>query len=414
MLRTIFYLGGVQLANLLLPLIMLPFLSRKLGPTSLGQLVAVQSLFITLSMIVEYGFAFSGTRTLSTIRSDIDRSSRLVADVLGAKIILSVIYIFIAILIYFTAPVFNEHPSLYFLGVIFGIVQGINPLWFFQGVEKLKAYSLMDISGRLLGFVLTLLYIRQPGDNWKVLMFQSLGFFLSLSLSYGFMYRITRFVVPDFKGSLLALNDGKSMFIYKIIVSIYTTLNSTILRFFVPAAQVAYYSNADRIASAGKGAIGPITQVVFPRIAFLLPGDRKAAKDLFLRTLVLMAILCLFIAGFLYITSDWLVVKFLGKEFFGSVPAFKILCWSIPFVGISAAIGFTWLIPNSQDNIFNTIILIGAISNVLSLFYFIPHFGYIGMAWGVLLTEIIITLSLISYTFFIFEPNQYRLKENYD
>jgi PST family polysaccharide transporter len=60
--RNILALYGVRAVDQLLPLMVLPYLARTLGPANWGVFAIAQAFAIYGIVTVEYGFNFSGTR----------------------------------------------------------------------------------------------------------------------------------------------------------------------------------------------------------------------------------------------------------------------------------------------------------------------------------------------------------------
>ena len=81
--RNIFALYVVRAANQLLPLIVIPYLARVLGPSGWGLVAFAQAFAMYGIITVEYGFEFSGTRAVARDRGQASRMSELVAGILG-------------------------------------------------------------------------------------------------------------------------------------------------------------------------------------------------------------------------------------------------------------------------------------------------------------------------------------------
>jgi hypothetical protein len=58
-------LYGAKIANYLLPLVMVPYLARVLGPEAWGVILFVQAIGMYLMLVVEYSFDLSATRQVA-------------------------------------------------------------------------------------------------------------------------------------------------------------------------------------------------------------------------------------------------------------------------------------------------------------------------------------------------------------
>ena len=61
----------IQFANYIVPLIMVPYLVRVLGPAVYGSVAFAQEFINYLKLFVEYGFDWSATRKISILQEDL-------------------------------------------------------------------------------------------------------------------------------------------------------------------------------------------------------------------------------------------------------------------------------------------------------------------------------------------------------
>lgn len=70
LIRNFSYLSLLQVFNLILPLIVYPYLIRVLGKETYGLVVFAQSLVFYLVILVGFGFNISATKEVSIHRND--------------------------------------------------------------------------------------------------------------------------------------------------------------------------------------------------------------------------------------------------------------------------------------------------------------------------------------------------------
>jgi polysaccharide transporter, PST family len=103
------------------------------------------------------------------------RLSRLVSGVLGAESLLAILGVCGAIIF----REFNQHIAasnlLFWMGTIWGVFQTINMLWFFQGLERMRLASALEIAGKVTATLSIFVLVRRPEDGWKVMAAQCLG-----------------------------------------------------------------------------------------------------------------------------------------------------------------------------------------------------------------------------------------------
>ena len=81
-------LSTLQVINLILPFITLPYLSRVLGVSNYGVVVMVYSIMQLLFVLCDYGFNLSATKEISTHRNDIQRVNIIFSSIMSIKVVL--------------------------------------------------------------------------------------------------------------------------------------------------------------------------------------------------------------------------------------------------------------------------------------------------------------------------------------
>src|SRR5512134_3862244 len=89
--RNALSLYGVQAAEMLLPLIAVPYLARVLRPEGWGLVVFAQSFAGWLSLLLEYGFNLSATREIARHRDRPAELTRIISGVTGAVVLLALL-----------------------------------------------------------------------------------------------------------------------------------------------------------------------------------------------------------------------------------------------------------------------------------------------------------------------------------
>src|SRR4051812_5597226 len=86
--RNIGLLYTLQMANLALPLVNVPFLARALGPAGYGELAFAVALSGYFGAVVDFGFNVTGTRAAAALRADPQQLGALLGGVTAIKLAL--------------------------------------------------------------------------------------------------------------------------------------------------------------------------------------------------------------------------------------------------------------------------------------------------------------------------------------
>ncbi|RKX19382.1 MAG: flippase, partial [Candidatus Zixiibacteriota bacterium] len=196
-----FSLSFLQGANYLLPLISLPYLVRIMGAEGYGQVMFAYSFIQYFVVLTDYGFNLSATRSVSVNRDNSTKISEIVCSVLIIKTIFLIIGFGIMCAVVFSVPQFRADWMLFLLtyGIVIG--QAYFPIWFFQGMEKMKYITALNITARLIFTVFIFVLIRERSDYLYFPILYSIGFITAglISLYIIFWQFKVKPVLPSFK-----------------------------------------------------------------------------------------------------------------------------------------------------------------------------------------------------------------------
>lgn len=388
-------LYGVHAATYVLPLLTTPFLARVLGPVSLGLLVFAQAFGALLGMLVQYGFDFSANREVARAGDDPGRLAEVLANVMSAKIMLTLLAVGIAVLASVFLPTLRDHPALLWTSVFWGIAQASSLMWYFVGVERASIASTLDVVTKSLATVSVLALVRGPADIWWVPTLNGGAAAVSTLLALRIAYRDVPVMAPSVRRALAALRTGRSMFLFSAAASLSASGSAFLLGLFVEPRLLGYYNGADRIARAFVGVLQPVNRALYPRFNRAAHSGLSEARALLPVGFRLVGgaglVLCLVAA----LGAPLWVRVLLGPEFEPAVPVLRILALLSLVVAFNLVLGILWLLPLGRDRSFNTIVIGGAALNALLIALLVPRYGSLGMAGAVVLAEVAVFMGLL-------------------
>ncbi|HXW14921.1 MAG TPA: flippase [Terriglobia bacterium] len=385
---------AVQAANIAVPLLTVPYLTRVLQPTGWGLFGFAQSFGLSLGVVAEYGFWLSANREVARHRDDRDKLSTIVAGVMGAKALLAVGAIVIGLLVEPVIPLFRQHPRLLWAAVFWSISQGYNMLWYYQGTERIWRMASFDVFFKASALAAIFLFVKGPGDEAKALALGALGWFLSAVVTAIIAYREVGFRRPTLALCWNALRMGWSMFLFRTAFILYSSGNGFILGLFAAPAQVGYYTGAEKIGKGLLTPLSPLSQAVFPRVSYLAVHSRNRAARVARFSLIVMCLGGFLLGGVAFFFAPLIIRIVLGPHFQPSVPVLRILAGLAPAMAISLALGIQWMLPLGLDDAFNRIILCAGILNIVLAVFLAPLYGQMGMACSVLTCEIFVAIGM--------------------
>lgn len=388
-------LYGVQICRKVFPLITMPYLLRVLGPSVWGSVAFVSSLGEFIVLIIEFGFNLSATREIAQSRHLPKKCSGLMAGVLGAQVILATVSVTGAWVASRYIPLLRQNPHLLWAGIFYGVFQGMNPLWFFQGLERLRLAASLEIAGKILGVMGIFLFVRSSSNAWEALIFQGLPPMLSTIVGLFLAYRLFPFLLPTAGLVKDALISGWRLFVFRSAESLYGAGNAFILGLFAPMSSVGYFVIAEKISKAAFGLLNPIRESLYPRISRLTVTSIENAARLVKVGALIMISGGLALGVSLYVLAPQIIRAMAGSNLQPAITVLRIFSILPPLLSITYSIGLQWLLPLGLDSTVNRIFLAAGALNLIIAVLAAPLYQHFGMAVSVVISELYACVSMV-------------------
>jgi polysaccharide transporter, PST family len=386
-------LYGVQACTYALPLLTFPYLAHVLGPSGWGVVVFAQAIGVVIASVVEYGFDISASRETSRQRDDPQRLSALISGVLGAKSLLATVCIAGALF----SRRYTHHiaPSLalFWSSTIWGVCQGINMLWFFQGLERMRLASALEIAGKVMATLSIFVLVHKPDDGWKVMAAQCVGCVVAHGVTVVLAYREVGFRWPTPSSMWDALRLGGSMFLFRTVQGLSGSVNRLVLGSVAPVAVLGEYAGAEKITRVFQQGMWPVNQALYPKLTQLAKNNPQGALKTVRFSLLFLGGLGLVFGLAIFLGAPLLVRLALGPAFEEAVPVLRVFSLWIPLTGLCTVITFQVILPGQLDNQFNLVNFTAALVNIFAAFLLAPRFGAVGIAWSAVIGQIYTVLA---------------------
>jgi PST family polysaccharide transporter len=350
--------------------------------------VFAQAIGAVIASVVEYGFDISASRETSRQRNDPERLSALISGVLGAKFLLAALCIGGAL---FSRP-FTHHiaPSLalFWASTIWGVCQGINMLWFFQGLERMRLASALEIGGKVLATLSIFVLVHKPDDGWKVMAAQCVGCVVAHGVTVVLAYREVGFQWPTPSSVWDALRLGGGMFLFRAVQGLSGSINGLILGSVAPVAALGEYAGADRITRVFQQGMWPENQALYPKLTHQTQNDPNSAIKTVRLSLLFLGGLGLVFGLTIFLGAPLLVHLVLGPAFKNSVPVLRVFSLWIPLIALCTVMIFQLLLPNHLDKQFNFVNLTAALLGIVSTLLLAPRYRALGVAWSAVAVQL--------------------------
>ena len=383
-----------QLLIIILPIITTPYVTRVFSSNNLGTYGYFNSIVTYFLLLATLGIGNYGTKEISGNRKAIHQNFWGIYGIqLGASLFSAILYVIVCLIL----PAMQNTVA-YILGLSL-LSKGLDISWLFQGLEDFRKITVRNITVKLVGVISIFLFIRSINDLYLYVFLLTI-FELLGQLSMWLPAR--EFIGKPHFDWLYAKQHLKPvilLFLPQVAISLYVTLDSTMLGSLASIRDVGIYDQSLKLVKILLTLVTSLGSVMLPRVSNLLSsGDHKAVNKMHeMSFLIYNLVIFPIMAGMLIINDDF-VTFFLGQDFQEVRYAIAIMIFRMFFIGWTNIMGIQILIPHNKNKEFMISTTIPAIVSVGLNLLLLPKFGYIGAAIVSVLTEALVWAIQLYYT----------------
>lgn len=183
----------------IIPLLTMPYLVRTLGPEKYG-LIAFAAGFAQVFVVIVDSINLSTVRQVSMNKDNPAELSQIFCSAMAVRILLMLGSRTVMLTVIATMPRFRNDWEVF--AISFLSVPGtiMSPVWFFQGMERMKLIAVVSMSSRVLAAIAIFVFVRQ-GDYFIAAAIQQSTLLLVGSLTFRIIWSIAqvRLSVPSIR-----------------------------------------------------------------------------------------------------------------------------------------------------------------------------------------------------------------------
>jgi len=384
----------LQVMNLALPLITVPYIARVLGPEVIGKVSYANSLAYYFYIIGSFGLNIYASREIAYNQGDKIKISAVFSSIVFLKTI---------ILIPLAITYFTIDQSLIWLITFVNILYLFMDIsWFFQGIQDFKILFLRNIVIKVLSVLLIFTLIKSADDIYLyalimygssliglLLLIPSVKKHLDLKTFFGNFFRL-----KNFNYLLLSL----PLYIPQLGIDIYNSIDRSFIGYMVNETEVGYYEMSQKIVRVFLILITSLGTVLMPQIASMIKSG-KEIKTTLDKSIGFTLFLTCGILGLLFSLSDFIVTFFLGERFIESINLLRILSFLLLPISIGSIIGTQYMLPIGMDKQYKTPVIIGVVVNIILNIILIKSFASNGAALASVISEFAVVSTMVVLTF---------------
>ena len=363
-----FYLSIIEAIRLIMPFIALPYIITTIGATNYGIIIFSQTIVSYFSIVINWGLDVTSVREVSLNRGSLKKMSLIVSTVFTIKYLYAFLSCFSEVII---------------------------PVWFFQGIEKMKYLTYIRTTSIVLYTILVFTFIKKEMDFTLLALLQSLANITAgvFSLILLLIFCRVKFVFPTFRVMKETFCNSTPFFVSRVSFLLNTNIAKTMSGLFLNMHTVAAFDLSQKILSFVSVPIQMLNQAIYPHVA------KNPIKSFSVKMLYVIAALSLILSVLLFFLAPYIILYFSAQLYAEALIFIRILCLYVFCFGINTYLGTPLLVAYGFYKPFNFSVIYSTLF-VCSLYGILYVFNLLGgecFALAMFLTELFILIYRFYY-----------------
>lgn len=396
------WMAVFQAANYVIPILLIPYISRILGVDSFGKVTYMQTIAQYATFFINFGFEYTSTRAIAVNCDNPEKLRSIFWGTIYAKMLLTVVSLLVFLPYSFSHSQSTEEMVMYMAAWMINVGWWLYPSWYFQGMEKLSIMSVANFMIKAAGAILVVVCVREASDSVNYLASFSFSYIAGGLITIVYCIRkegmIRISVTADTVKTLIG--DSLPVFLASVFSSITQAYAITYLGSgHATEHDLGIYSGAFKLVFAAVAMCNlPISMAIFPKVSREYEKDREGGIRYFYKTLKIVVLIAFCFSVGMYVFSPLAVMLLLGDKFEESTELLRyysicpLLCTTSLYLTVQGLYAV-------QRQKYATIVeAIALVVCIVSTIFLNEQFGVRGAVWAfdlTVLTEIVLSFSVI-------------------
>lgn len=380
----------------LFPLITFPYVSRTLSSNSIGKyffIDAVTQYFIIFSAV---GIPYYGIREIAKVKHDIQKRSRLVAELLGIQVTLSLLFSLALAGLCFFVPNFKTEFGLVKIACISIIGSSFLMEWFYQGMENFSYITGRAVILKVINVVCILVLVKSPNDYSIYFLLSAL--LILVNAAVNFLNYLKNYHTA-FDGPLIFKQHFRPLLILfsiNVSVSIYAILDTIILGMLTNPENVSYYNVPLKVVRIFWMMVNGAGVVLIPRISgYFADNDFDSIQSVMQKSLSIVFLLAIPFCFFCLVFPDEIITIISGQKYIVAANALRVLSIVPLIIACCNVCGTQFLMPIGREKSMLHATLLGLLVSLALNFLLIPYLKFMGTAIACAVAESVVFVYIL-------------------
>lgn len=391
-------LFGADLASRLIPFLVLPVLTRRLGPEAFGQFAFASAAIGFFGLAASFGIIPYATRELAQCSPE-ERGS-VVRSIVRLRWIggISAFLVLLLVVRFFPLPL-GTRRLLAIQG--FGLLLAPFDLgWIFLAIGGVRRVAYANLVGQSVAAVSALILVKSPRDVSVYVATGVIASVITIAVSYGFVRRVEPWALRQ---------GGKRAVPYRQILSeagllglaslgslVYNRADAVLLGFMVSASALGAYAAAYKLYELGLSAVLLASQAYFPHLARAAREEEGLTETAANYVKVAGTVAMAGTAATLAVAPEAIGLIF-GQGYRVGGNALRILALAFPLGALASLGAAAFLMAARRSGRYASVVLMSGAINLLLNVLLIPRYGIQAAASTTVLSQAFVALLAIAW-----------------
>lgn len=380
-------LASIQLVGLLLPLITLPYVVRVLGFSNYGIIALASSLVAYFQSFTDYSFRITATRDVTVHKHSISRLNVIFSKVIIVRTIFLALSLLVIAIIITTYPPFYEQRLVFLYASISLAGYVLFPEWFFQGIEKMRYITFLNIGVRILFTLGIFIFIKEPDDYWKYPLLNSLGQVIAGAVGVYVLFKKygIRFIWLGVRPVVQTIKQNFAVFINQFLPTLYNNTTTFLLGLIMGNFAIGVFDATRKVVELGVTLQNVVSRVFFPYL-----NRKRRAFTKYKKSMMVIGIGTMLTPIIFYPVIKW----YLQLTYDDAFTIIVILSIGTFFTAIYDIFGLNYFIVRRLDSVVAKNTMVAAMLGGILAIPLIYLFGIIGAALNITLARSVMAMGL--------------------
>lgn len=404
--KNFLYNSLYQILIVVIPLIMMPYLSRMLGKTAIGIYSYTNSVVLLFATIGLLGLNTYSEREVaySNVKGK-EELSKTFKSLFYIRIFLMVCVVTLYVILMNTS-----RYKIYFLLQLCMLVYYFCDIsWLFVGIEAMKIVVLCNSIVKIAGAIMTVCLVNDSEDLGLCIIINGMSMLFGALIMFPYKKKYIKKVYINGTDIKKHIMPTIKLFLPQAASSVYVLLDKSMIKWLNgDIVQVGFYDQSQMIVKAPLLLAASLTKVMMPRVSHEYIKNGLEKVKLYIEKAIHSMIVLAFplLMGLIGIAPGF-IPWYLGKDFLPCICIVQVLAICIFPISLTYITGIAYLTACNKEKELIVSYALASIMNIILNISLIPMLGVYGAAIGTICAEIIVFL--VQYPYMIKELGSMHL-----